>query len=166
MNLNTLLKDVKNHDLILGIVIVIYIFGGFETPYQMAPYIDNFMGYVIMLVIFGISLRNSHLVVAILLGFGFVTLLKRSQDAHPVNVMPSQNYRDTVMNTLNQGNQFNSHNQPLTSMMAVNTSSQLEETMVAKMSTLEYRDDETADPVTFKPTMSNNCNAFELQQNF
>jgi hypothetical protein len=165
MNLNSLLKDVKNHDLILGIVLIIYIFGGFETPYQMAPYIDNFMGYVIMLVIFGISLRNSHLVVAILLGFGFVTLLKRSQDAHPVNVMPSQNYRDTVMNSLNQGNQFNSYNQPLTAMSAGNTSSQLEETMVAKMSTLEYRDDETTDPVTFKPTMSNNCNAFELQQN-
>ena len=165
MNLNTLLKEIKNHDLILGIVLIIYIFGGFETPYQMAPYIDNFMGYVIMLVIFGIALRNSHLVVAILLGFGFVTLLKRSQDAHPINVMPSQNYRDTVMNTLNKGNQFNSHNQPLTSMSAGNPSSQLEETMVAKMSTLEYRDDESTDPVTFKPTMSNNCNAFELQQN-
>jgi hypothetical protein len=79
--------------------------------------------------------------------------------------MPSQNYRDTVMNSLNQGNQFNSYNQPLTAMSAGNTSSQLEETMVAKMSTLEYRDDETTDPVTFKPTMSNNCNAFELQQN-
>ena len=161
--LNTILREIKNHDIILGIILVIYIFGGYQTPYEIAPYINNFMGYIIMLVVFGIGLRNSNILVAMLLGVAFVVLVKRSQEADPKNVMPSQNYRDTVMDALNLGNTFNSNNNSNNTNNTIGGSNmQLEEMVVSKMATVDYRDDAPIDPTLFKPTMSNNNNAYEL----
>ena len=163
-NFNNLLKDIKNHDIILGIILIIYILGGYQTPHEIAPFINNFMGYVIMIVIFVISLRNSNLLLSILLGIGFIVLVQRSGATHPINVMPSQNYRDTVMNNLNQGNTFNTSsvgNSTITNVVSGGSKNvELEELMVTNMATVNYRD-ENLEPSPFKPTMSNN-NAFEL----
>tara|TARA_B110000503_G_C7027210_1_gene362409 strand:+ start:51 stop:581 length:531 start_codon:yes stop_codon:yes gene_type:complete len=172
--LNTILREIKNHDIILGIILVIYIFGGYQTPYEIAPYINNFMGYIIMLVVFCIGIRNSNILVAMLLGVAFVVLVKRSQETDPKNVMPSQNYRDTVMDALNLGNTFNNTN---TNNNNTNNNSnnsnnsntggsnmQLEEMVVSNMATVAYRDDALIDPTLFKPTMSNNNNAYELNR--
>jgi hypothetical protein len=163
-NFNNLLKDIKNHDIILGIILIIYILGGYQTPHEIAPFINNFMGYVIMIVIFVISLRNSNLLLSILLGIGFIVLVQRSGTTHPVNVMPSQNYRDAVMNNLNQGSTFNSSlvgNATLNNVVSSGSNQELEELMVTNMATVNYRD-EKLEPSPFKPTMSNNNNAFEL----
>jgi len=161
--LNTILREIKNHDIILGIILVIYIFGGYQTPYEIAPYINNFMGYIIMLVVFCIGIRNSNILVAMLLGVAFVVLVKRSQEADPKNVMPSQNYRDTVMDALNLGNTFNSNNNTNNTNNTIGGSNmQLEEMVVSNMATVAYRDDDPIDSTLFKPTMSNNNNAYEL----
>ena len=163
-NFNNLLKDIKNHDIILGIILIIYILGGYQTPHVIAPFINNFMGYVIMIVIFVISLRNSNLLLSILLGIGFIVLVQRSGATHPINVMPSQNYRDTAMNNLNQGNTFNSSsvgNATLNNVVSSGSNQELEELMVTNMATVNYRD-EKLEPSPFKPTMSNNNDAFEL----
>jgi len=164
-NFNNLLKDIKNHDMILGIILIIYILGGYQTPHEIAPFINNFMGYVIMIVIFVISLRNSNLLLSILLGIGFIVLVQRSGATHPINVMPSQNYRDSVMNNLNQGNTFNTSsvgNSTITNVVSGgSTNVELEELMVTNMATVNYRD-ENLEPSPFKPTMCNNSNAFEL----
>ena len=167
--LNTILREIKNHDIILGIILVIYIFGGYQTPYEIAPYINNFMGYIIMLVVFCIGIRNSNILVAMLLGLAFVVLVKRSQEADPKNVMPSQNYRDTVMDALNLGNTFNNTNTNNNSNNSNNSNTggsnmQLEEMVVSNMATVAYRDDAPIDPTLFKPTMSNNNNAYELNR--
>lgn len=163
-NFNNLLKDIKNHDIILGIILIIYILGGYQTPYEIAPFINNFMGYVIMIVIFVISLRNSNLLLSILLGISFIVLVQRSSITHPTNVMPSQNYRDSVMNSLNQGNTFNSSsvgNATVSNIVSGGANQELEELMVTNMATVNYKD-ENLEPSPFKPTMSNNNNAFEL----
>ena len=163
-NFNNLLKDIKNHDIILGIILIIYILGGYQTPHEIAPFINNFMGYVIMIVIFVISLRNSNLLLSILLGLSFIVLVQRSSITHPVNVMPSQNYRDSVMNNLNQGNTFNSSsvgNATVSNIVSGGANQELEELMVTNMATVNYRD-ENLEPSPFKPTISNNNNAFEL----
>lgn len=172
------LREIKNHDVILGIILLIYIFGGYQTPYEIAPYINNFIGYMIMLVIFSIGLKNANVIVAILLGLAFVVLVQRSREADPKNVMPSQNYRDSVMSALNIGNTFNSSSNNINSITNSNSNSnkmtdvfglsgnntQLEEMMVSKMANLDYREESPANPATFKPTMSNNCNAYELNE--
>ena len=163
-NFNNLLKDIKNHDIILGIILIIYILGGYQTPHEISPFINNFMGYVIMIVIFVISLRNSNLLLSILLGISFIVLVQRSGTTHPTNVMPSQNYRDSVMNNLNQGNTFNSSsvgNATVSNIVSGGANQELEELMVTNMATVNYRD-ENLEPSPFKPTMSNNNNAFEL----
>jgi len=162
------LRDIKNHDVILGIILLIYIFGGYQTPYEIAPYINNFIGYMIMLVIFSIGLKNTNVIVAMLLGLAFVVLVQRSQEADPKNVMPSQNYRDSVMSSLNIGNTFNSNsnsnssNNMTDALGLAGNNTQLEEMMVSKMANLDYQEESPSNPVTFKPTMSNNCNAYEL----
>ena len=160
------LQDIKNHDVILGIILLIYIFGGYQTPYEIAPYINNFISYMIMLVIFSIGLKNSNVIVAMLLGLAFVVLAQRSREADPKNVMPSQNYRESVMSSLNIGNTFNSNSNSSNNMTdalgVVGNNTQLEEMMVSKMANLDYREESPSNPATFKPTMSNNCNAYEL----
>lgn len=162
------LRDIKNHDVILGIILLIYIFGGYQTPYEIAPYINNFIGYMIMLVIFSIGLKNANVIVAMLLGLAFVVLVQRSREADPKNVMPSQNYRESVMSSLNIGNTFNSNsnsnssNNMTDALGVVGNNTQLEEMMVSKMANLDYREESPSNPATFKPTMSNNCNAYEL----
>lgn len=165
------LRDIKNHDVILGIILLIYIFGGYQTPYEIAPYINNFIGYMIMLVIFSIGLKNANVIVAMLLGLAFVVLVQRSREADPKNVMPSQNYRDTVMSALNIGNTFNSKsnnsnssNNMTDALGLGSNNTQLEEMMVSKMANLDYREESPSNPATFKPTMSNNCNAYELNE--
>lgn len=166
------LREIKNHDVILGIILLIYIFGGYQTPYEIAPYINNFIGYMIMLVIFSIGLKNANVIVAMLLGLAFIILVQRSREADPKNVMPSQNYRDSVMSALNIGNTFNSSSSNINSNSIKMTDSlglsgnntQLEEMMVSKMANLDYREESPSNPATFKPTMSNNCNAYELNE--
>ena len=151
-SVNSLLKNLNNNDIILGIILMIYIFGDYQTPTEVAPYLTNITGYSIMFVLFIIALCNSNLLVTILLGISFILLINRSNRNHPVNVMPSQNYRDNVMNNLNQDNRFNNINSP--------SKQELEELMVENISTVNFRKD--IEPASFKPTICSSTNVFEL----
>ena len=153
-SLNNMLKNVKNHDIILGVIIVIYILGGYQTPHEIAPYINNLVSYVIMIILFLMALMNTNIVVAVLLGAAFFVLVQRTHTTHPKNVMPSQSYRDTVMNNLNVSNTFNSN--------AQENKQELEEIMVNNISTINFKTENLEEP-TFKPTVSNSQNVFELQ---
>jgi hypothetical protein len=152
-SLNSLLKNLNNNDIILGIILMIYIFGDYQIPTELAPYLTSITGYSIMLVLFAIALCNSNLLVVILLGISFILLIKRSNRNHPVNVMPSQNYRDNVMNSLNDNNRFNNINSP--------SKQELEELMVENISTINFRNN-NSEPASFKPTTSTSNNVFEL----
>ena len=152
-SLNSLLKNLNNNDIILGIILMIYIFGDYQIPTELAPYLTSITGYSIMLVLFAIALCNSNLLVVILLGISFILLIKRSNRNHPVNVMPSQNYRDNVMNSLNDNNRFNNINSP--------SKQELEELMVENISTINFRNN-NSEPASFKPTTSTSINVFEL----
>ena len=161
-SVKNMLNNISNNDIILGIILLIYIFGGYKTPYEIAPYITNIMSYIIMVTIVGISLCNNNLIISILLGIAFLFLVNRSIDSHPKNVMPSQNYRDSVMNNLNLNNTFNSNS---SNNLNININSpskqQLEEFIVENIATVNYRSDDL-DNNTYKPTMSNSNNAFEI----
>ena len=152
-SLNTMLKNLNNNDIILGIILIIYILGDYQTPPALAPYLTNITSYAIMITLFVIAIFNTNLIVAILLGISFVILINRSNLNHPVNIMPSQNYRDTVMSNLNENNRFNNLNLP--------SKQELEEYMVENISTVDFRGEDT-EPVSFKPTTSTTNNVFEL----
>lgn len=153
-SVNNMLKNVKNHDIILGVIIVIYILGGYQTPHEIAPYINNLVSYVIMIILFLMAIMNTNIVVAVLLGAAFFVLVQRTHSTHPTNVMPSQSYRDTVMNNLNVNNTFNSNSQE--------NKQELEEIMVNNISTINFKTENLEEP-TFKPIVSNSQNVFELQ---
>ena len=143
-SLSTTFKNIKNHDIILGIILIIYILGGYQTPTEMAPYITNFISYIIMVVLVSITLLNSNIIVALLLGISFIILIQRSNASHPINVMPSQTYRDNVMNNLNSDNTFNSNSSSnnnsssnINNIVNVNNSNgHLEEHIITNMATV------------------------------
>ena len=152
-SVNSSFIKINNSDIILGIILLLYIFGGYQTPTQLSPYINNFISYTIMIILVSMTLGKSNIVVGLLLGISFIILIKRSNETHPSNVMPSQTYRDTVMNNLNSKNTFNSNNYV--------PSQQLEEYIVSNMSTINYQF-EDLDNDSFKPTMSTKPGVFEL----
>lgn len=154
-SVNTTLKNIKNHDIILGIILLLYIFGGYQTPAQLSPYITNLVSYVIMTLVVVMTALNSNIIVALLLGISFIILVQRSNSSHPVNVMPSESYRETVMNNLNADNTFNSSNQ-------ITSNGELEEYIISNMATINFRNEDLED-VTFRPTMSTKTNVFELE---
>jgi hypothetical protein len=119
-SLNTMLKNLNNNDIILGIILIIYILGDYQTPPALAPYLTNITSYAIMITLFVIAIFNTNLIVAILLGISFVILINRSNLNHPVNIMPSQNYRDTVMSSLNENNRFNNLNEKILNLYLLN----------------------------------------------
>jgi hypothetical protein len=98
-------KEVKNHEIILGILMILYLFSGVETPHVIAPYIASVFGYGVLMVLAVIILVNTNPYLGVLVAISFATLAYRSNDAHPTNVMPSDNYKNTVMKSLNIGNE-------------------------------------------------------------
>ena len=171
-SVKNMFKDIKNHDIILGIILIIYIFGGYQTPNEVAPIITNFMTYIILIIILGISFCNNNIIITFLLGISFLILLQRSHAAHPKNIMPSQTYRDEVMNNLNTNNTFNTFDNTTNTLNfpssvisnnnSQNSKEQLEEYMVSNIATVKYRS-EDLENITFKPTLSTSKNVFEIQ---
>lgn len=152
---NTTFKNIKNHEIILGIILILYIFGEYKTPTEISPYITNFISYVVMLVLVAITFIHTNLVLALLLGISFMILVQRSNTSHPLSVMPSQSYKESVMQNLNADNTFNSD-------QSSSNKQELEEVMVSNIATINYRAEEIQD-ITFKPTLSTKNNVFELQ---
>ena len=164
-SVTNIFKNIKNHDIILGIILIIYIFGGYKTPTELTPFITNFMTYIIMIILFIISLCYSNILLSLLLGISFLLLVHRSLENHPNNIMPSQTYKDTVMSNLNQDNTFNNttrYNNMIPDKLLDSSKDNLEVNMVANMDTIKYRTD-NLESITFKPTLSNNSNALVLQ---
>jgi len=98
-------KEVKNHEIVLGILMILYLLSGVETPHQIAQYIANVFGYGVLIVLAVIIFINTNPCLGILVAISFVVLAYRSNAAHPTNVMPSDNYKNTIMKSLNAGNE-------------------------------------------------------------
>lgn len=150
--IKSMFKNLTNTDIILGIIVIIYIFGDFQTPHVLAPYLTNLIAYAIMIVILCITISKSSLLLTIILAISFVVLVSRSHQSHPMNIMPSQNNRDTIMNNLNDNNRFNNINS--------RSKQELEEYMVENISTIDFRNEST--PATFKPIVQLSPTVTEL----
>tara|TARA_A100001015_G_scaffold265380_1_gene313706 strand:+ start:50 stop:553 length:504 start_codon:yes stop_codon:yes gene_type:complete len=98
-------KEVKNHEIILGILMILYILSGVETPHEIAPYITSIFGYGILIVLAVLIFVGTNPILGLLVIITFLVLVYRSNQTHPQNVMPSDNYKNTVMKSLNHGNE-------------------------------------------------------------
>jgi hypothetical protein len=125
-NLNDLLKAEKRHQLMLGVVFVIYILMNVQTPQTLAELVDNLYGNIIVIVIALSVFTHSNPVVGILALVAAYELIKRSNvgtgDHGVRNYLPSE--KSKVMD-------FSKYNDfPVT----------LEEQVVSKMAPLVKHD--------------------------
>ena len=77
-NLNDLLKAEKRHQLLLGVVFVIYILMNVQTPRTLAGLVDNLYGNIAVVVIALSVFTQSSPVVGILALVAAYELIKRS----------------------------------------------------------------------------------------
>jgi uncharacterized membrane protein len=93
-NLNDLLKAEKRHQLLLGVVFVIYILMNTRTPQTLAGLVDNLYGNIAVVVIALSVFAHSNPVVGILALVAAYELIKRSNvdtGDHAVrNYLPSE----------------------------------------------------------------------------
>lgn len=136
-NLNDLFKEEKRHEMLLGLIFVIYILMDVDTPKSLAELIDNVYGNAIV-AIFAITLfAHTNPVVGVLGIIAAYQLVKRSSvetGTHGIrNYLPSE---DKKMMDFAKCNDF-----PVT----------LEEEMVDKMAPLVKHD--AAANVDYKPVL-------------
>ena len=121
-NFSDLIKAEKRHQLVLGIVLVLYILLNVKTPDMISNWIDSIYGNIVVVVIAMILFSNSNPVVGILSIIAAYMLLKRSSITTGSfaiqKYLPSEESRSSDFSKLNE--------MPIT----------LEEQMVAKMAPL------------------------------
>ena len=137
------IKNVKNHEIILGILMILYILSGIETPHQISPYINNIFGYAILIVLAIIIFIGTNPILGVLVIITFSILVYRSNQTHPLNVMPGDNYRNNVLKNLNSGNEsIVSEQIDITQM---NSSKPLEEEVVQQVQVITSKSGDVID---------------------
>ena len=143
--LKKLIKADKRHEILLGIVFVMYIILNVKTPTPLAKFIDTPLGYIIIAVTALSVFGSTNFVVGVLGFIAAYELIKRS-DYSPISpvkkFVPSENKK--VMN-------FSKYNDfPIT----------LEEEVVAKMAPLVKHD--VPSTVNFKPVLDDTHEAASI----
>jgi hypothetical protein len=166
--LKNIVKDIKNHELILGVLLLLYLLSGIETPHVLSPYITNIFSYGVMFALAVIVFVGNNPILGILLAVTFVELVRRSNDTHPANVTPSQSYKDGVMNVLNRGNESIVENISKTTTEQIvdvfnPRTKTLEEEVIEKTS-IRATISDTVSISSVQPTVSNNHNALSMTE--
>ena len=166
--LKNIVKDIKNHELILGVLLLLYLLSGIETPHVLSPYITNIFSYGVMFALAVIVFVGNNPLLGILLAVSFMELVRRSNATHPANVTPSQSYKDGVMNVLNRGNESIVENISKTTTEQIvdvfnPRTKTLEEEVVEKTSIRATMSD-TVSVSVVQPTVSNNHNALSMTE--
>jgi hypothetical protein len=72
------IKNVKAHEVILTVLLLLYIFSGAQTPYIIAPYVNNFVSYLLAFLITLVVLNSVNPIIGILFGISFYILFSRT----------------------------------------------------------------------------------------
>ncbi len=139
-------KEVKNHEIVLGILMILYILSGVETPHVIAPYITSIFGYGILMVLAVLIFVGTNPLLGLLVVVTFIVLIYRSNQTHPQNVMPSDNYRNTVLKTLNQGNESIVSSEVDLSTVMSGSGKPLEQEVVEKVVVVSSKNDGLDNP--------------------
>ena len=157
-----LIKEVKNHEIILGILLLLYLLSGVETPHVLSQYVTTIYGYGILAILTVIIFVGSNPVLGILAGISFLELVRRSNNTHPSNVMPGHPYREDVLKNLNKNNESVTVDKTVTDVLYNSKNKSLEEEVVENIVTVSKSSELEA---TYKPILSETHNALSMAEN-
>jgi len=137
-NLNDLIKAEKRHQVVLGVVLILYIILNVKTPKMLSQWIDTIYGNIVVVVIAMILFSNSNPVIGVISIVAAYFLIKRSSISTGTfaiqKYLPSEASRSDDFSKLNEV--------PVT----------LEEQMVFKMAPLVTHDAKYPD-ANYKPVL-------------
>ena len=127
LSVKKLIRSEKRHQLLLGIVFVLYILLNVQTPKMIAGLVDNLVGNVVIVLVALTILMNSHPVVGVLSLVVAYELIRRSSGS----VVVGSDSKYLLLDKKSSGEYDNINNIQVT----------LEEDMVSKMATIVHNDD-------------------------
>ena len=155
------IKEVKNHEIILGVLLLLYLLSGVETPHVLSQYVTTIYGYGILAILTVIIFVGSNPILGILAGISFLELVRRSNNTHPANVMPGHPYSEDVLKNLNKGNETVLAERTVTNVLYDSKNKSLEEEVVENIVTVPKSSDLEA---IYKPTLSETHNALSMAE--
>ena len=102
-------KNVKAHEIVLSILLILYIFGGFSTPSMIVPYIHNYLLYILAFFIVLVVFTAVSPLVGIIFAIAFLVLFQRTPNIK--NLESSEESKSLAMGELNSN--FNKLNYSL-----------------------------------------------------
>jgi len=102
LNSNTRnLADIKSHEIIFIVLLLLYLLSNVSTPYNFAPHINNIYMYFSLIIIFIIILINSNPLIALLFAIVAYVFLQRSKKVDHKVMAPSESNKSSKMKVLN-----------------------------------------------------------------
>jgi hypothetical protein len=136
-------SNMKTHEVLLAVILVVYLLSGVSTPYNLAPYVNNVFMYVSLVGIVILMFLCSKPLLALLFAVVAIVFINRNQRVSHVKMAPSQKNKDADMKKLN-------------SHLEVKT---LEEEIVGVMS---VKPDNMPNPSSYNPVLCATHNASEI----
>ena len=102
---NFVVKNVKAHEVIIFLLLIVYIFSGVSTPTMVAPYVNNMFSYFFAFIITVIVLIYVNPVIGILFGIAFYILFNRTPNYS--NLDSSEKSKSKNMSELNSFDSMN-----------------------------------------------------------
>jgi hypothetical protein len=133
----------KTYEILLVAILILYLISGVNTPYNMAPYVNNLFMYMSLLCIIILLYLHSNILLVILFAVSALIFINRSNKVSHVKMAPSENNKTASLNTMN------THLSETT----------LEETIVGQIS---RKVDNTPSTGTYNPVMCTTYNASEI----
>lgn len=77
-NSKFLVNNIKAHEILLSLVLIVYIFSGYKLPHSLSPYVNNLFSYVFAIFLTVLVLTKVNLIIGLLFGLSFYLLFHRS----------------------------------------------------------------------------------------
>ena len=98
-NSKFLVNNIKAHEILLSLVLIVYIFSGYTLPHSVTPYVNNVFSYVFAIFLTVLVLTKVNLIIGLLFGLSFYLLFHRSGVLN--NLESSEESKHSKMTELN-----------------------------------------------------------------
>ena len=95
------LSNMKTHEILFVVLLVLYLVSGVATPYNLAPYVNNLFSYVSLVAIVFVLFLYSNPLLAIFFGIVALVLVNRSRKVDHSVMKPSQENKNAALTKLN-----------------------------------------------------------------
>jgi c-di-AMP phosphodiesterase-like protein len=94
-------SNMKTHEVLLAVILVVYLVSGVSTPYNLSPYVNNVFMYVSLICLVVLLFLYSKPLLAILFAVVAMVFINRNQRVSHVKMAPSQKNKDADIKKLN-----------------------------------------------------------------